>query len=191
VTLLIYCVIMRKLRHHEKKLLKKVDFYNWEVDNNVHELRIMRKYRILKREHYTAYNKLSREIRTVARKIRDLQEKDPFRVRCTVDMVEKLYNMGIIPTKENLELADNVNASSFCRRRLPVLLVKLKMAQTLKMATQLIEQGHVRVGSEVILDPAFLVTRHMEDFITWKDTSKIRETIADYNNERDDYDLAC
>lgn len=45
---------MRKLRHHEKKLLKKVDFYNWEVDNNVHELRIMRKYRILKREHYTA-----------------------------------------------------------------------------------------------------------------------------------------
>lgn len=53
---------MRKLKHHEKKLLKKVDFFNWEVDNNLHELKIMRKYRILKRENYTMYNKLSRYV---------------------------------------------------------------------------------------------------------------------------------
>ena len=51
---------MRKLKFHEKKLLKKVDFFNWEIDNNQHELKIMRKYRILKREQYTMYNKLSR-----------------------------------------------------------------------------------------------------------------------------------
>ena len=51
---------MRKLKYHEKKLLKKVDFFNWEIDNNQHELKIMRKYRILKREQYTMYNKLSR-----------------------------------------------------------------------------------------------------------------------------------
>jgi len=53
---------MRKLKYHEKKLLKKVDFFNWEIDNNLHELKIMRKYRILKRENYTMYNKLSRYI---------------------------------------------------------------------------------------------------------------------------------
>ena len=51
---------MRKLKFHEKKLLKKVDFYNWECDNTHHENKIMRKYRILKREQYTLYNKLSR-----------------------------------------------------------------------------------------------------------------------------------
>jgi len=44
---------MRKLRFHEKKLLKKVDFFSWEADNNIHEVKVMRKYQILKREHYT------------------------------------------------------------------------------------------------------------------------------------------
>ena len=54
-----------------------------------------------------------------------------------------------------------------------------------------IEQGHVRVGPEVITDPAFLVTRNMEDFITWTNASKIRRHVMEYNEERDDYDLMC
>ena len=51
---------MKKLKFHEKKLLKKVDFFNWECDTSLHENKIMRKYRVLKREQYTMYNKLSR-----------------------------------------------------------------------------------------------------------------------------------
>ncbi|CAL1270548.1 unnamed protein product [Larinioides sclopetarius] len=70
---------MRQLKHHEKKLLKKVDFINWEVDNNLHELKIMKKYYVQKREDYTRYNKLARKIRTLARMIKDLDMKDPFR----------------------------------------------------------------------------------------------------------------
>lgn len=30
----------------------------------------------------------------------------------------------------------------------------------------------------------------MEDFVTWKETSKIRKQIMEYNEERDDYDFA-
>ncbi len=41
----------------------------------------------------------------------------------------------------------------------------------------------VRVGPDVMCDPAFLVTRNMEDFITWTDTSKIRAHIMEYNEE--------
>lgn len=50
-------------------------------------------------------------------------------------------------------------------------------------------QGHVRVGPETVLDPAFLVTRPMEDFVTWVDTSKIRRKVMQYNDKLDDYDL--
>lgn len=46
---------MRKLKYHEQKLLKKVDFINWEADNNLHEVKILKKYHIQKREDYTAY----------------------------------------------------------------------------------------------------------------------------------------
>lgn len=67
--------------------------------------------------------------------------------------------MGLIPTRQSLELCDSLTASSFCRRRLPVVMVRNKMAESIKDATKFIEQGHVRVGIELVKDPAFLVTR--------------------------------
>ncbi|OCT83056.1 U3 small nucleolar ribonucleoprotein protein IMP3 [Xenopus laevis] len=181
--------MVRKLKYHEQKLLKKVDFINWEVDNNIHEVKVLRKYHLDKREDYTKYNKLSRNIRELAQKIRDLDEKDQFRIQSTSKVLEKLYCMGLIPTKQGLQLCQNVSASSFCRRRLPTIVVKLRMAQNLKTAITFIEQGHIRVGPEVITDPAFLVTRNMEDFVTWVDSSKIKKHVMEYNEERDDFDL--
>ena len=50
-------------------------------------------------------------------------------------------------------------------------------------------QGHVRVGTDTVTDPAFLVTRAMEDFVTWVDTSKIKRKVLKYNDAVDDYDL--
>ncbi|KAG5847512.1 U3 small nucleolar ribonucleoprotein protein IMP3 [Anguilla rostrata] len=181
--------MVRKLKFHEQKLLKKVDFINWEVDNNLHEVKVLRRYHIEKREDYTKYNKLSREVRELARKIRDLDEKDGFRAQSTSILLEKLYSVGLIPTKQGLALTEKVSASSFCRRRLPTIMVSLRMAQNLKMAITFIEQGHVRVGPEIITDPAFLVTRNMEDFVTWVDSSKIKQHVMNYNEERDDFDL--
>lgn len=40
-----------------------------------------------------------------------------------------------------------------------------------------------------VTDPAFLVTRSMEDFVTWVDTSRIKRKVQKYNDRLDDYDL--
>ena len=63
------------------------------------------------------------------------------------------------------------------------------MAQDINMAIGLVEGVHLRVGPQMILDPAFLVSRNMEDFVTWVDTSKIRQKVLEYNDLRDDYDV--
>lgn len=47
--------MVRKLKYHEEKLLKKVDFMNWKVDNNLHEAKVLRKYHVRKREDYTKW----------------------------------------------------------------------------------------------------------------------------------------
>lgn len=60
-------------------------------------------------------------------------------------------------------LASKVNASSFCRRRLSVIVMRSKMAETMKAAVTFVEQGHVRVGPDIIRDPAYLVTRFVTD----------------------------
>ena len=103
--------------------------------------------------------------------------------------VQKLYDMGATPSKKSLALCDKLSTSSFCRRRLSVIMVRLKMAENLREAVTFIEQGHVRVGPETVTDPAYLVTRNFEDFVTWVDTSKIKRKVAAYNDKLDDYDL--
>jgi len=87
------------------------------------------------------------------------------------------------------EKGKKITVSAFCRRRLPVVMVaRLKMAQTVKDATMYVEQGHVRVGTDVVTDPGFLVTRNMEDFVTWVDTSKLKRHVLQYNDELDDFE---
>ena len=44
------------------------------------------------------------------------------------------------------------------------------------------------MGPETVTDPAFLVTRNMEDFVTWVDSSKIKRKVLQYNDQLDDYD---
>ncbi|KAG8199411.1 hypothetical protein JTE90_000279 [Oedothorax gibbosus] len=181
--------MVRKLKYHEQKLLKKVDFISWEVDNNLHELKIMKKFHVQKREDYTRYNKLSRKIRALGHLIKDLNVNDPFRKQMGDELLQLLFSMGLIGKNDNLELCDRVTASSFCRRRLPVLMTRSRMAPSLAISTKFVEQGHVRIGPNVVMDPAFCVTKNMEDFITWVDGSAIKKHVARYNEELDDFDL--
>lgn len=97
--------------------------------------------------------------------------------------------MGLINSKENIEVAEKLPVSAFCRRRLAVMLCNLKFSETMKEAVTFIEQGHVRVGTEVVSDPAFLVTRQLEDHIGWVETSSIKKKILEYNDKFDDYDM--
>ena len=121
--------------------------------------------------------------------LKQIDPRDQARVEMTKQLLEKLYSMGAIPSTKSLTLCDKLSTSSFLRRRLSVVMVRLKMSETLREAVTFIEQGHVRVGPNVISDPSFHVTRNMEDFVTWVDTSKIRRKVMAYNDKVDDFDL--
>lgn len=107
----------------------------------------------------------------------------------TDQLLQKLKDIGVINTTKSLQKAEEITVSAICRRRLPVIMVRLRMAETLRAAVTWIEQGHVRVGPDVVSDPAFLVTQAMEDFVTWVDQSKIRRSVQKYNDQLDDFDL--
>ncbi|GAB2281995.1 hypothetical protein Dimus_016559, partial [Dionaea muscipula] len=64
-----------------------------------------------------------------------------------------------------------------------------RMAEFRKEAVTYFEQGHVRVGMETVADPAFHVTRNMQDFITWVDSSSFRRKVLQYHQKLDDYDV--
>eukprot|EP00771_Trimastix_marina_P001502 gnl/Trimastix_PCT/2583.p1 GENE.gnl/Trimastix_PCT/2583~~gnl/Trimastix_PCT/2583.p1 ORF type:complete len:183 (+),score=22.87 gnl/Trimastix_PCT/2583:43-591(+) len=180
---------MRLLRYHEQKLLKKVNFLQWKKEGNLREVRVLRRYHIQDREDYRKYNKLCGHITSLVSQLKKLPEEDSIRIELAQKLLDKLYNLGVLKKANNLGQIDKLSASKFCKRRLPVVMVLLQMAPTVQQAVKFVEQGHVRVGPEVITDPAFLVTRKFEDFVTWTDRSAIRRSIEEYKGERDDYDL--
>ncbi|GME77844.1 unnamed protein product [Ambrosiozyma monospora] len=183
--------MVRKLKHHEQKLLKKVDFLDWKQDQGHRDTQVMRTYHIQNREDYHKYNKICGQIRKTARKLALLQPQDPFRIKHEQLLLEKLYAIGILPTKSKVsDLENKITVSSFCRRRIGVVMCRLKMAETVKDAVTFVEQGHVRVGPNLITDPAYLVTRNMEDYLTWVDGSKIKQNVLKYKNKIDDFALS-
>lgn len=107
--------MVRKLKYHEQKLLKKVDFVSWKTDSNIREVQILRKYHIQKRDDYTKwdesildisvdfhfllyfhdcanirYNKLAGMVKSLASKMKELDPRDPFRNEATTQLLEKL-----------------------------------------------------------------------------------------------------
>jgi len=135
------------------------------------------------------YNRLVGLIHKLVHRITQLSPSDPHRITVTQQLLHRLYNMGLINQSSNLTDVDKITASSFCRRRLSVLLYRLHLSSSISEAVSLIEAGHIRVGPDVIVDPAFLVTRSMEDFITWIDQSKIKAKIQAYRGTTDEYTL--
>jgi U3 small nucleolar ribonucleoprotein protein IMP3 len=180
--------MVRQFKHHEGKLLKKVDFVNWKTDNGHREQQVMGTFHLQDRDDYNKYNKICGKIRQLAYKLSQLQPDDPVRIKHEKLLLDKLYQMGILSTNTTVShLETKVSVSAIAKRRLPVIMHKLKMTQKLDAGTAMIEQGHVRVGPHIVTDPAFLVTRNMEDFVTWTDRSKIKKATLKYRNELDDF----
>ncbi|KNB42220.1 u3 small nucleolar ribonucleoprotein [Blastocystis sp. subtype 4] len=190
---------IRKLKYHEQKLLKKTNFLEWKKDDTVREAAILRRYHITRREDYQYYNRLVGKLQQFAKKLAELPPDDEFRIQTTEKLVKKLYDMGILLSEGSLAAVETIHASAFCksicavhlinRRRLGVMLIHMKMAHNLEEADNLIRHGHVRVGTDLVTDPAYLVTRNMEDYVTWVDTSKIKRHVMKYNEKLDDFDL--
>ncbi|KAK2743059.1 Small subunit (SSU) processome component [Myotisia sp. PD_48] len=187
--------MVRKLKHHEQKLLKKVDLYTYKSDADHRQSEIQRRYHFQNPLDYQKYNALCGALRQLAHKLSALDpDSDPVRKQLESQILEKLWSMGIL--KQNREqgaglsrVEREVTVSSFARRRLGVVMARNGLVENVSMAAKFIEQGHVRVGTEIVTDPAFLVTRNMEDFVTWVDSSKIKRNILRYQEKLDDFDL--
>lgn len=50
--------MVRKLKYHEQKLLRKVDFENYKQDNGHRDKAVVRRYGIQKPEDYHRYNRI-------------------------------------------------------------------------------------------------------------------------------------
>ena len=195
--------MVRKLKHHEHKLLRKTDFLTYKSDGHKssstassHRAALVRRrYHLPSQQTYDSYNALVGRIRLLSHQLSQLPPQDPHRIQRESALLEKLFHTGILKRSREqgssiAEIEKEVTVSAFCRRRLPVVMVRMGMVERVGVAVGLIEQGHVRVGTEVVSDQGYCVGRGQEDFVGWTEGSKVRRVVEGYRNQGgDDYDL--
>ena len=80
---------------------------------------------------FCRYNKLCGSLRSYAHRLSLLPAMDPFRAKMEGQLLSKLYDMGVLNSQAKLSDVDNkLTVAAFCRRRLSVIMVMSKMAET-------------------------------------------------------------
>jgi U3 small nucleolar ribonucleoprotein protein IMP3 len=188
--------MVRKLKHHEARLLRRVDLLSYKSDGPSHRsASIIRRYHLTGGQlDYSKYNALCGRLRQIAHLLSNLDPTDQYRREMEEIVLEKLWQMGVLKQSRSQgaglsSVEKDVTVSAICRRRLGIIMVRSGMVQHVSTAHKFVEQGHVRVGTEVVTDPAFLVSRGMEDFVTWVDGSKVQRQVLKYREKLDDFEL--
>ncbi|KAI5133997.1 U3 small nucleolar ribonucleoprotein IMP3 [Nematocida ausubeli] len=174
---------MRQLKFHEQKLLKKVDLLDWKGTSTQKEQMATSKYLLEDRETYVKYNLIVGKIRRLTLALAKLNDNEPTKQIIAKELTNRLYTLGLIGSKTLLECA-KVGVGSFCKRRLSSILPAIEMVPDIKTSMAFIKGGHVKVGVDTVTDPALIITRSMEDYITWRDGSKVKETISAFNEDK-------
>lgn len=78
-------------------------------------MKVLRRYHIQRREDYLKYNRLVGQIHKLVLRLQKLKPEDEYRINTTQQLMNKLYNMGLIPSNKNLAECEKITVSSFCR----------------------------------------------------------------------------
>lgn len=77
------------------------------------------------------YNVLVGRIHHLSLRLSTLSPNDPFRSKHEASLLNKLYDMALLDMGTKMsDVTKKINVSCFCRRRLPVVMVRMKMAET-------------------------------------------------------------
>ncbi|XP_066374839.1 U3 small nucleolar ribonucleoprotein protein IMP3-like [Miscanthus floridulus] len=112
---------MRKLKFHEQKLLKRTNFLEYKREGGHREALITQRYGLVERDDYKKYNGICLMVQKLVNIIKQMDLRDPFRIEMTDMLLDKLYNMGVISTKESLIKCEKLSVSAFCRSPPPSL----------------------------------------------------------------------
>merc|ERR1712183_596088 len=98
------------------------------------------------------------KIRSAARDLLTLEEKDPRRLFEGNALLRRLVRTGVLPDdKMKLDYVLGLKVDDFLERRLQTQVFKMGLAKSIHHARILIKQRHIRVRKQVVNVPSFIV----------------------------------
>jgi small subunit ribosomal protein S4 len=148
----------------------------WQSDRIRQENELIHKYGLKnKREVWKAKSILTnfrQQSRTLLARLRTgdeqaMREKD--------DLLERLFNLGILPENALLDDVLTLNEENILARRLQTMIYMKGLAYTPQQARQFIIHGHIAVDGKKVTIPSYMVRRKEEEFIEYYENSRLND----------------
>ena len=98
------------------------------------------------------------KIRSAARELLTLEEKDPRRIFEGTALLRRLTRLGLLDENhQGLDYVLSLKVQDFLERRLQTQVFKLGLAKSIHHSRVLIRQRHIRVGKQLVNVPSFMV----------------------------------
>ncbi|KAJ8903358.1 hypothetical protein NDN08_004466 [Rhodosorus marinus] len=138
----------------------------FEKDRIDSELKLVGKYGLKNKREVWRVGLVLSKIRTTARELLTLDEKDTKRVFEGTAMLKRLTRLGLLDeNKKALDYVLSLKTEDFLDRRLQTRVFQMNLAKTIHHARVLIWQRHIRVGKQVVNVPSFMVSVDSEKHI--------------------------
>ncbi|CAN8074408.1 unnamed protein product [Agarophyton chilense] len=136
------------------------------------ELQLAGKYGLRNKREIWRVQLVLSKIRSAARELLTLEEKDPRRIFEGNALLRRLTRLGLLDeSRQALDYVLSLKVQDFLERRLQTQVVKLGLAKSIHHARCLIKQRHIRVGKQLVNVPSFTVRVDSQKHIDFALTS--------------------
>ncbi|KAF7233820.1 hypothetical protein EG68_12248, partial [Paragonimus skrjabini miyazakii] len=133
--------------------------WRFPIDNEQdQELKLIGEYGLRNKREVWRVKYVLAKIRKSARELLTLDEKDPRRLFGGSALLRRLVRVGVLPEdKMKLDFVLGLKIEDFLERRLQTQVFKLGLAVSIHHARVLIRQRHIRVRTQMVNCPGFMV----------------------------------
>ena len=136
------------------------------------EMKLVGEYGLKNKREVWRVNYALAKIRTAARQLLTLDEKNEKRLFQGEALLRRMNRMGLLAENERkLDYVLGLTAAKIMERRLQTKVFKLGLAKSIHHARCLIRQRHIRVGKQICDIPSFVVRVDSEKHIDFALTS--------------------
>jgi len=145
----------------------------WDKERMDKEDQLMKIFGLRRKHEIWKAESILRSFRRRARNLAAKRDKEQEKI-----LLDKLYKMGLLDKNASLDDVLSLTIENLLGRRLQTIILKKNMANTPKQARQVITHGHIAVEGRRTIYPSFIVTRDLENQISFYKGSPIKITKA-------------
>jgi small subunit ribosomal protein S4 len=156
-----------------RKIRKKYDtpIHPWQKERIEEEKRLISEYGLgKKREIWSMLTKLKNfknQAKSLVSRIDAQAEVEK------KQLLDKLVRLGLMKAEDTMDKVLGLEVDELLERRIQTVLVRKKLARSMKQARQFITHGHILIGNKKVTFPSYLVTLEEESKISFSGSSTL------------------